>query len=243
MKLLKANTEKGNANGHPRWAYDDGDSIVKVLPYMVQDEVSIDDQINLINSLHSKKLIYNDWTTKEIPEHTWKLNDGERSNTFIQYRMIKVPYVFELDKNISFAESKKISLSPIYTDADLYNEHILSKYIKTNIKIFPHMNADGGHGNIFQFDIGDWIIIDWDDCFLGAKHDSQKIGQDMVREAVENIIKLDTDFTYNDLLENYKKTFDFYKKSTYNTVLESFEIDLPTMASASYKKLGHRRIY
>ena len=85
MKLLKANTEKGNINGNPRWVYDDGDSIVKVLPYIVQDGANIQDQINLINSLHNKKLIHDDWTIKKMSWHTWYLNNGESSNKFIQY--------------------------------------------------------------------------------------------------------------------------------------------------------------
>jgi len=241
MKLIKANTEPGNRYGNPRWVYDDGDSIVKVLPYIIQEDANINDQINLINSLHSKKLIYDDWTIKEMPEHTWVLKDGAKSNKFIQYRMIKVPYVFELDKNLSYAESRKIPKSIIYDDVNLYNEHILSKYIETNIKIFPYMNADGGHGNIFQFDIGDWIIIDWDDCLLGTKRDAQEIGRNIVVEAVESVTLLDPlTFNYDTLIENYKKTIDFYKKSTYNTVLEPFKADLSAMASASFKKLKKR---
>lgn len=236
MKLINSNLDTGSI----RWAYDDNDSIVKVIPFVASPSANINDQINTINSLHSKKLIYDDWELIEKPEHNWTAGKLS-SNTYIQYRMIKVPYVFELDKNISYAMSKKIPLSPIYTNMDLYNEHILSKYIETNIKIFPYMNTDGGHGNILQFDINDWIIVDWDDCILGNKHDSQRIGVDLIREAVEAVTELGSNFTYNDLLENYKKTFDFYKKLTYNTVLESFEADLSTMASASYKKLDSRR--
>ena len=236
MKLINSNPDTGSI----RWAYDDNDSIVKVIPFVASPSVNINDQINTINSLHSKKLIHDDWKLIEIPEHNWVVGKLS-SNTYIQYRMIKVPYVFELDKNISYAMSKKIPLSPIYTNMDLYNEHILSKYIETNIKIFPYMNTDGGHGNILQFDINDWIIVDWDDCILGNKHDSQRISVELIKEAVEAVTQLGSNFTYNDLLENYKKTFDFYKKLTYNTVLEFFEADLPTMASASYKKLNSRR--
>ena len=241
MKLIKANTEKGNINGNPRWTYDDGDFIVKVIPYVAHNGANINDQINLINSLHNKKLIHDDWTIKKKSGHTWYLNNGQESNKFIQYRMTKVPYVFELDKNLSYAESRKNPKSEIYNDVDLYNEHILSKYIETNIKIFPYMNSDGGYGNILQFDIGDWILIDWDDCILGATRNAQEIGQDMVREAVESVTLLNSrTFSYDNLLETYKKTFDFYKKSTYNTVLEPFEGDLPTMASVSFKKLKKR---
>ena len=103
------------------------------------------------------------------------------------------------------------------------------------------MNADGGYSNILQFDIGDWIIVDWDDCILGAIRDAQEIGQHIVREAVESVTLLNRrTFSYDALFEKYKKTIDFYKKSTYNTVLEPFEADLPTMASTSFKKLKKR---
>ena len=103
------------------------------------------------------------------------------------------------------------------------------------------MNADGGYGNILQYDIGDWVIVDCDDCFLGAKRDAQEIGEIIVREAVESVTLLNPrTFNYDTLLEKYKKTIDFYKKSTYNTVLEPFEADLPTMASTSFKKLEKR---
>jgi len=241
MKLIKANTEKGNTNGNPRWVFDDGDSIVKLVPYIADDDFNIQPQIDLINSLHNKKLIHDDWKIKKMSWHTWYLDNGESSDKFIEYRMTKVPYVFELDKNISYTESKKNPKSAIYNDVDLYNEHILSKYIETNIKIFPYMNADGGYGNILQYDIGDWVIVDWDDCFLGAKRDAQEIGEIIVREAVESVTLLNPrTFNYDTLLEKYKKTIDFYKKSTYNTVLEPFEADLPTMASTSFKKLEKR---
>lgn len=235
-KLISSKYEPGNTNGTPRWVYDDGDFIVKIIPLITPSDASIKDQADLINSLHPKKLIHDDWEIFEQPEHTWKLKNGKKSNTFLKYKMTKVPYVFQLDENIPYLASKARRLTPLYTDLDLYNEHIFKKYIETNIKTFPYWNTDGGHGNIFQFDIGDWIIVDWDDCLLGNVHDSQSIGENLIRETVECVYDLLNTYDYGKLIEFFNKTIDFYKKSTYNTVLEECEIDIKKVALETLEK-------
>ena len=240
-KLILEKYEAGNTNGCPRWAYDDGNFIVKIIPLITPSDASIKDQADLINSLHPKKLIQDDWEIFEQPEHTWRLDNGITSNTFLKYKMTKVPYVFQLDENIPFLASKNRTLTPLYMDLDLYNEHILSKYIDTNIKIFPHWNTDGGHGNVLQFDIGDWIIIDWDDCLLGNVHDSQSIGEHLIRENVECVFDLQNKDDYNQLVEYFNKTIDFYKKLTYNTVLEKCDFDVKALAHKSYEKAKFKK--
>lgn len=235
-KLISSKYEPGNTNGCPRWVYDDGDFIVKIIPLITPSDASIKDQADLINSLHPKKLIHDDWEIFEQPEHTWKLKNEKKSNTFLKYKMTKVPYVFQLDENIPYLASKARRLTPLYTDLDLYNEHIFKKYIETNIKTFPYWNTDGGHGNIFQFDIGDWIIVDWDDCLLGNVHDSQSIGENLIRETVECVYDLLNTYDYDKLIEFFNKTIDFYKKSTYNTVLEECEIDIKKVALETLEK-------
>jgi hypothetical protein len=243
-KLISSKHSPGNTNGTPRWVYDDGDFIRKIIPYIAGPDLNFQNQADLINSLHPKKLIHDDWELSEKPEHTWKLKNGEKYNTFLHYKMTKVPYVFQLNENIPYLASKARRLTPLYTDLDLYNEHIFKKYIETNIKTFPYWNCDGGHGNIFQFDIGDWIIIDWDDCLLGNAHDSQSIGENLIRENVECVYDLFDSSTvkdYGKVIEFFNKTIDFYKKLTYNTVLEECEIDikkvaLETLENSRFKK-------
>lgn len=244
-KLIELKYEPGNKNLFPRWTYDGGDFIMKVVPLVSPPNTDIKPQIDLINSLHPVKLIYDDFEIYEDPKNPWFFNDGYRSTSFLKYKMTKVPYVYQLDENISFIDSKIRNLTPLYTDIDMYNKHILTKYVEVNLKIFPHANTDGGHGNIFQFDIGDWILIDWDDCILGNKHDAQRIGYDLTRESVEfieSVVLTFSNYSYESLLEKYKKTIDFYKKLTYNTVLEDCELNAEEMANESSLKLKRRAI-
>jgi len=238
-KLMPDKFEPGDPNERschmPRWAYDDGNFIVKIIPAI--DEECIQGQIDLINSLHPKKLIHDDWEIIERLDYSWNGNESN-SNSFIKYKMTRVPYGFELDKNLSWLENDSNPLSSIYNDMDMYNKHVFPKYIETNLKIFPYCNVDGGRSNILQFDIGDWIIIDWDDCILGQIHDSQYIGECLVIDAVETLYeaaKIGAD--YNLLFEYYNSTYDVYKKLTYNTVLDDCEINIETAARISYEKL------
>lgn len=236
-KLIDLKYEPGNKNLCPRWAYDDGDFIVKVIPFVSPPDANIKNQIDLINSLHPVKLIQDDFEIYENPKHPWFFNNGDRSTTFLKYKMTKVPYVYQLDENISYRDSMKRLLTPIYTDIDLYNEYILSKYIEVNLKIFPHLNADGGNGNILQYDIGDWIIVDWDDCILGNEHSSQEIGETLISETVDGRCRMEKfGGNLNTIIEMCNKTFDFYKKLTYNTVLEDCVVDIEKMAIKTQQK-------
>ena len=59
---------------------------------------------------------------------------------------------------------------------------------------------------------------------------------------MQNIIPKYNPTKRQQLLEKYKKTIDFYKKLTYNTVLEDCELNAEEMANESSLKLKRRAI-
>jgi hypothetical protein len=226
MNLIKH--EKGNKNGCPRWVYENNNHIIKTIPFKPAYNLNVGNQIKLINEVSDTELILSDY----------KIED----NKFLTYKMNKIPYQFDLEENIVneasfdgdtfFFKNKKFK--SIYTDIDLYLENILVKYVKVNLKLFPYYNIDGGYGNILQYDIGKWIIIDWDDCILGNKCNSQDIGKYLMIETVESIIDLIECADIKDIKNYYQKAIKFYKKMTLNTVLENCEFNLEELAIKSY---------
>lgn len=241
MKLIKEKKSTYLGDGRPTFVYDDGDYIVKEIPYQTPTQNPVINQIRLINSVLNLELISSEYSIKEKPNVYWQEAYGERSNLFLKYKMKKIPYVFDLEKNIPHKRGPNIKLSPIHTDIDLYLEHVLTRYIELNIKLYPYHNVDCAYGNVLQFDIGKPVIIDWDDTLLSHEHTSQRTGESLIKYSVESVGILKVNYSKENIIKFYKKTFDFYKELTYNTVLQHCNIDVNKMAKESYKELDRKR--
>lgn len=241
MKLIKEGKSKYPSDGRPTFVYDDGDYIIKEIPYQTPTQNPVINQIRLINSILNLELISSEYSIKEKPNVYWQEVDGKRSNVFLKYKMKKIPYVFDLEKNVPHKRGPDVVLPPLYTDMDLYLKHILTRYIELNIKLYPYHNVDNCHGNVLQTDIGKPVIIDWDDALLGHEHTSQRTGELLIKWAVESVGALKVNYSKENIIKFYKKTFDFYEELTYNTVLQHCNIDVNKMANESYKELDRER--
>tara|TARA_B100001057_G_scaffold435119_1_gene465235 strand:+ start:1023 stop:1757 length:735 start_codon:yes stop_codon:yes gene_type:complete len=241
MKSVKKKLQKYPGDGRPTFVYDDGDCIVKEIPLSKDYEGSrnIGNQIKLINSVLDFNLIYPDYQVEEKPNYIWQDGSGYKSNLFLRYKMKKIPYVYDLEKNIPHERGPNVVLPQLYKDPDLYLKHILARYIELNIKLHPYHNVDNGHGQLLQYDIGKPIIIDWDDTILGHKHHPQETGSLSIKWAVESVGLLKLNFGKENIIRLYEKTFNFYKELTYNTVLQDCNIDIDEMSAQSYKRLSN----
>lgn len=220
MKLIKHYLNDGHGTS-PRWVYETENTIIKTIPYFPSPQSTVKKQIDLINEVCGFELIINHKI--EEKNEIWKNNFNESSNLYLTYQMEKLSYMYNpVDSELI----KRGNVAPGLKYIDNILKYVLPLYIDIALKIFPYGNFDLSAGNAMTRDNGDVCLIDWDDCLLGNQHDSNTLGNHLIRECVK------ADSTHKDNLDkkeikgNLMKSIDAYEKLTYNTKLSKFQIDI-----------------
>ena len=220
MKLIKHFPHDGHGTS-PRWVYETENTIIKTIPYFPGPQSTVKKQIDLINEVCGFKFIIN-YRIEEKSE-IWKNNFNDRSNLYLTYQMEKLHYVYN---PFGSKLTKRGAIVQELRHIDAILKYVLPLYLDMALKIFPYGNFDLSAGNAMTKDNGDVCLIDWDDCLLGNQHDSNTIGNHLIRECVKAHNTHKNNLDKKEIKVSLMKTIDVYKKLTYNTKLSEFQIDI-----------------